>query len=178
MPSERCFRVEFLGQEQPESVFVNGTSFDKWSYDETTKTITVPIPRTSCATSTTIEIKSQEIAAIDLTPNKVDTDFTNDIQQQITSPQYWITGSAVPGGTQKLMTFPNSQYKFAGILNVLSKSSIHNKPRSVQLILYPPAKDANIVSEQTPLVSSTVGPTNDWNVSFADAVINSPSTPP
>ena len=170
MPSERCFRVEFLGQEQPESVFVNGTSFDKWSYDESTKTITVPIPRTSCTTSTTIEIKSQEIAAIDLTPNKMDTDFTKDIQQQITSPQYWITGSAVPGGTQKLMTFPNSQYKFAGILNPGTFKIINSQQTTVSTTyLVPTREDANIVSEQTPFVSSTVSPTNDWNVSFADA---------
>lgn len=32
--------------------------------------------------------------------------------------ELWITGSAVPGGTQKLETFPDGQFKFAGTLNV------------------------------------------------------------
>ena len=27
--------------------------------------------------------------------------------------ELWITGSAVPGGTQKLETFPDGQFKFA-----------------------------------------------------------------
>ena len=31
--------------------------------------------------------------------------------------ELWITGSAVPGGTQKLETFPDGQFKFAGTLN-------------------------------------------------------------
>ena len=31
--------------------------------------------------------------------------------------ELWITGSAVPGGTQKLETFPDGQFKFAGALN-------------------------------------------------------------
>ena len=34
------------------------------------------------------------------------------IQAQ-TYDNLWITGSAVPGGLQKLDNFPNNQYKFA-----------------------------------------------------------------
>lgn len=86
-----------------------------------------------------------------------------------TYDELWITGSAVPGGLQKLEKFPDNEFKFAGklidgevkIINTegVNENTVYLKPRYV---------DSNIVSNGLAYTTSTDGSDPGWVVLFDD----------
>jgi alpha-glucosidase (family GH31 glycosyl hydrolase) len=59
MPGSRSYTVEFLAQQRPSAVLVNGNQIgsDAWSYDQTKRVVTVNISRTSCQQEISIKLK-------------------------------------------------------------------------------------------------------------------------
>ena len=59
MPGSRSYTVEFLAQQRPSAVLVNGqpVAADSWSYDQTRRVVTVNISRTSCQQEISIKLK-------------------------------------------------------------------------------------------------------------------------
>jgi hypothetical protein len=167
MAETRCYRVEFLGQERPTHVDINGTAAAGWTYEPTTGVITVKVPRTPCGTPVTVAVASAEMPHAGVEPLVPDSDFTEGVQKKITYALFHITGSAVPGGTQKLMAFPNSQYKFAGTLNrgtfrIINTEGIVQGTR----FLVPSAEDANALTGGTAFTVSTDTSAAAWHVTF------------
>lgn len=86
-----------------------------------------------------------------------------------TYDELWITGSAVPGGLQKLEKFPDNEFKFAGklvdgevkIINTegVNENTVYLKPRYV---------DSNIVSNGLAYTTTTDGSDPGWVVLFDD----------
>lgn len=86
-----------------------------------------------------------------------------------TYDELWITGSAVPGGIQKLEKFPDNEFKFAGklvdgevkIINTegVNENTVYLKPRYV---------DSNIVSNGLAYTTSTDASDPGWVVLFDD----------
>ncbi len=48
MLSARSYQIVFMLEESPKEICVNGITTDQWTYDESTKTVTVSVPSTSC----------------------------------------------------------------------------------------------------------------------------------
>lgn len=48
MIEERSYQVVFLAEDKPESVTLNGSATDDWTFDDMAKTVTVRVPKTSC----------------------------------------------------------------------------------------------------------------------------------
>ena len=48
MPTERSYEVQFLGEDKPQSVSINGQVVTDWKYDNMKKMVTVTVPKTSC----------------------------------------------------------------------------------------------------------------------------------
>ena len=48
MPTERSYEVQFLGEDRPQSVCINGQVVTDWKYDDMKKMVTVNVPKTSC----------------------------------------------------------------------------------------------------------------------------------
>ena len=48
MPTERSYEVQFLGEDKPQSVCINGQVVTDWKYDDIKKMVTVNVPKTSC----------------------------------------------------------------------------------------------------------------------------------
>ena len=59
MPDSRAYTAEFLAQQRPSAVMVNGKQIvsDAWSYDQDKRVVTVNIPRTSCQHEISIKLK-------------------------------------------------------------------------------------------------------------------------
>lgn len=96
------------------------------------------------------------------------------IQTQ-TYDNLWITGSAVPGGLQKLVNFPNNQFKFAGKLvdgevKIINTEGVNDNT----IYLIPRYLDSNIVSNG--LAYTTTRQMLDGLSFSMTTAINSPST--
>ena len=90
------------------------------------------------------------------------------IQAQ-TYDNLWITGSAVPGGLQKLDNFPNNQFKFAGKLvdgevKIINTEGVNDNT----IYLIPRHLDSNIVSNGLAYTTSTDPTDAGWVVLFDD----------
>ena len=71
MLTERSYTVKFLGEEQPQSVGVDGADGVEWSWDENQKMVIVNIPKTACSNQITIKIvKSAQGISLPLTSSK------------------------------------------------------------------------------------------------------------
>lgn len=83
--------------------------------------------------------------------------------------QYWITGTAVPGGTQSLQCVAPNTYKFYGELREGELRIIDSeKPRESTRWLVPDAIDANIVNHGLHYKSETkAGSLPAWQVTFS-----------
>lgn len=59
MPDSRAYTVEFLAQQRPSAVMVNGNQIASgaWSYDQSKRVVTVSISRTSCQQEISIKLK-------------------------------------------------------------------------------------------------------------------------
>lgn len=79
----------------------------------------------------------------------------------------WITGTAVPGGTQKLVKFPGSKYKFAG---ELQKGELRvmttETPNANTYYLNPGRVDSYVVNHGLPYSLSKVQGNEGWVVTF------------
>lgn len=112
MPETRTYQVEFLGAKgEPSSVTVNGAAADSYSYSAETGVITVNVPMESLTSGKTVSVNAPFVAATTLADCNKPAEAT--VEQ---NPRLWITGSAVPGGTQPLEVFPNNLVKFHGTL--------------------------------------------------------------
>lgn len=83
--------------------------------------------------------------------------------------ELWITGSAVPGGTQKLDAFPSGQFKFAGTLNAGElKVMTTETETSATRYLSPQNADAYIVNKGLTYQQVRTATAPGWVVPFTE----------
>ena len=119
MPDNRSYTLELLGMDAaPTAVFLNEEvlSDTSYSYDETKHTITVTLTDIPCSSSVTILVEAPTIPPVNLEPQIFDDTYTPYVDETATTG-YWITGSAVAGGTQQLEPYPDGTYRFHGTLS-------------------------------------------------------------
>lgn len=85
------------------------------TFDATSGTLTVVLHDVSCATGTSLHVVAP--SATPVTREELDMKgsyppFTD----ESTAKGWWITGTAVPGGTQQLEPYPDGSYRFHGTL--------------------------------------------------------------
>lgn len=81
----------------------------------------------------------------------------------------WITGTAVPGGTQKLEKFPNGQFKFAGTLNAGELKVITTETIGSETdFLAPRYADSYIVNKGLIFVQTHNSSAAGWIVPFSE----------
>lgn len=81
----------------------------------------------------------------------------------------WITGSAVPGGTQKLEAFPDGQFKFAGSLDAgeLKVITTNGEQESTQY-LAPRSFESYVVNKGLTYTRTRSAESAAWIVPFAE----------
>ncbi len=165
MPQKRTYQVELLGAEgEPASVTVDGTALDASSYNFNAekKVITVSIPMDNISSSKTLAVKAQFCKAETLEDNYSPAEAV--VEQ---TPTLWITGSAVPGGTQPLEVCPENLVKFHGTLNqgelyIINTDGIREGTK----FLSPRQVDANIVNDGIAYFMTTKQEGAAWAVDF------------
>ena len=84
--------------------------------------------------------------------------------------ELWITGSAVPGGIQKLTVAPGHSFKYAGELDAGELRIQTTKKVGKDTRYYAPAlPDANIANRGTAFTETADATTAAWQVSFGSA---------
>ena len=77
----------------------------------------------------------------------------------------WITGSAVPGGAQKLEKVADNDYKYAGRLNAGElRVATAKKPRKGTRFFSPVLMDANLVNKGIAYCETTDAKAPAWQV--------------
>ena len=83
--------------------------------------------------------------------------------------QLWITGSAVPGGTQPLERVSDNDFKYAGSLKAGELKVITTKKIGKNTeFLTPAMPDANVVNHGIALTASAEANAQAWQVAFDD----------
>lgn len=166
MPTVRTYQVEFLGAKaEPTAVTVNGTATDADSYafDAETGVITVNVPMESLTEEKTIVVTAPFVSPITLT----DCSSPAEVAPEA-NPKLWITGSAVPGGTQPLEVFPNNYVKFHGTLQAGEFYIINTDGIKEGTKYYAPKyTDTNIVSKNVKCTVTTSDTNAAWKVTSA-----------
>ena len=79
--------------------------------------------------------------------------------------ELWITGSAVPGGAQKLEKVADNDYKYAGRLNAGElRVATAKKPRKGTRFFSPVLMDANLVNKGIAYCETTDAKASAWQV--------------
>lgn len=87
------------------------------------------------------------------------------ICNKVSAQDLWITGSAVPGGAQKLEKVADNDYKYAGRLNVGElRITTAKKPRKGASYLTPMVADANLVNKGIAYNETTDAKAAAWQV--------------
>ena len=83
----------------------------------------------------------------------------------VAAQDLWITGTAVPGGTQKLEKVSDNDYKYAGRLNAGElQVSTSKKPAKGTLYLTPVVADASLVNNGITYFATTDAQAAAWQV--------------
>lgn len=166
IPTVRTYVAEFLGAEgMPTSVTVNGTaiSADFYSYDATAKVINVNIPMPSLSEAKTVVVSAPFSQATTLTDEYMLSSATME-----TNPKLWITGTAVPGGTQPLEVYAANQMKFHGTLQPGELYIIDTDGIKDGTNFYAPRYvNSNVVNPGTNYLVRTVKEGSAWAVNFS-----------
>lgn len=84
---------------------------------------------------------------------------------QMAAQDLWITGSAVPGGAQKLEKVADNDYKYAGRLNAGElRVATAKKPRKGTRFFSPVLMDANLVNKGIAYCETTDAKAPAWQV--------------
>jgi len=87
----------------------------------------------------------------------------------VAAQDLWITGSAVPGGTQKLEKVADNDYKYAGRLNAGElRVTTAKKPRKGDRYLTPIVADANLVNKGIAYSETTDAQAAAWQVLISE----------
>jgi hypothetical protein len=57
MPAERAWQVEFLLEDEPRGVTVNGVATDAWTYDALMRRVVVSVPASSCGEQVVVRLQ-------------------------------------------------------------------------------------------------------------------------
>ncbi len=166
MPSARTYHVDLLGAEgAPSSVTVNGENQNdsSYSYDDTMHVITIAIPMESLSEGKTVEVKAPFCSVTTL-----DETYSASEGSEEESPVLWITGSAVPGGTQPLEIFPDNEMKFHGSLQAGELYIIDTDGIKDGTHFYAPGyTNSNIVNSGINYITRTTQDNSAWAVDFS-----------
>ena len=174
MPDKRSYTLELLGiAAAPTAISLDGkaVSDSSYSYDEASQTLTVTLADVACASSVTLRVEAPSAAPV----SREAQTFTDTYAPYADATQtkgYWITGTAVPGGTQQLEPYPDGTYRFHGslsagtlrIMNTATESSAtrYTAPRYTDVSLIGSA----VTKSVTPTQAAKDGA--EWIVPFTE----------
>ena len=174
MPDKRSYTLELLGiAAAPTAISLDGkaVSDSSYSYDEASQTLTVTLADVACASSVTLRVEAPSAAPV----SREAQTFTDTYAPYADATQtkgYWITGTAVPGGTQQLEPYPDGTYRFHGslsagtlrIMNTATESSAtrYTAPRYTDVSLIGSA----VTKSVTPTQAAKDGA--EWVVPFTE----------
>lgn len=160
MPTKRVYRVEILATEtEPTSVTVDGKPVE-YAYDSNTRSATVIVPMEDISKQKIIAVQAKFMDPITLQDEKKHVVVVSE-----DNPKLWITGTAVPNGTQPLEVYPNNIMKFHGTLKSGSLYIINTNGIKDGTVFYAPRyPDSNIISSGIPYRTTTTTDNAAWAV--------------
>ena len=173
MPDSRSYTVELLGMTAaPTVVTLDGeaVSSSSYSYDEASQTISVTLSDVPCTSSATLHVEAPTAAPVSLEPLETDDTYAPYIDATSTKG-YWITGSAVPGGTQQLEPYPDGSYRFHGALSAgsfrIMNTAVETSSTRYTMPRYTDVSIIGTAVAQT-VGSQSVGDKQGWMVPFTE----------
>ena len=169
MPQQRAWRIVFLGQTAvPEDVVLNSQSSilnSQSSYDAARKELTVTLPKGNCDQALTVTVTNGGTALTPVNESDPETEpFVNEPEETV-SGQLYITGTAVPNGTQRLEYCPDGSFKFHGTLFAGSLYIMNtDKQKGTTRYCKPSTTNADIVTRGTSYTSGYGVSSAEWNV--------------
>ena len=175
MPDSRSYTFELLGMAAaPTAVFLDGkaVSDSSFSYDEAAHVITVTLSDIPCTSSVTLRVEAPSLSPVSREPLTLADTYEPYVDATATTG-YWVTGSAIPGGTQQLEPYPDGTYRFHGTLSAGS-FRIMNTATATSATRYtaPRYADVSIVgsSPSKSMTASAAAKENaEWNVPFTES---------
>lgn len=168
IPQKRVWNAQFLGIEDvPSSVRINGEATENYQFDKDSKVLSVNTVMGDASAAVNIEVETSSAYIESIGEEDVKTEVgVYDAGSQV-SGQLWITGSAVPQGTQQLEAFPDGTFKFHGRL-VPGELYIQNSETAKSTTRYckPNLTDANIVCDVQGYTSGYKNNGAAWTVLF------------
>lgn len=153
IPTKRAWKLNFLGQtEAPTSVTLNGVPVDEAyiQHNADLQQTTVVIPTTACTEAQVVVLESANAMAEAVNQPDGESQPVINVPNESVKGQLWITGSAVPGETQMLESFPDGTFRFHGTLypGELYIATTETKKATTRYCK-PVISDANVVTTRT-----------------------------
>ena len=172
MVTSRSYTIHLLGMATaPTAAMLNGTalSADDVSWDESTHTITLTLHGISCDAATVLHVEAPTLDAEDAEDALTLSNTYAPYEGPTTRTSYWITGTAVPGGTQMLEPYPDGTLRFHGTLHAgtLRIMNAADEASATRYIASRYVSPSIITAETTTRVINKASDA-DWNVPFAD----------
>ncbi|MBO4589461.1 MAG: DUF5110 domain-containing protein [Bacteroidaceae bacterium] len=172
MPDGRSYELLFHGiAAQPSSVTADGkeVTAEDITFDESAHTLSVVLHDIPCTATTAVRVEAPSIAAVDYEPLPLMGRYDPYVDASASSG-LWITGSAVPGGTQQLEPYPDGTYRFHGTLQE-GTFRIINTPdeKSGTRYTIPRYTNTCVVTDGETYTRSTASAADaDWVVPFGE----------
>jgi len=174
MPDSRTYSLQFLGMAAaPTSVTCDGKAIptSSYTYDEATHLLTVTLDEVSCSSSVALHVEAPTIAAVSREP-LIFSDTYSPYEDTTAQNGMWVTGSAVPGGTQQLEPYPDGTYRFHGTLTAGTLCIINSATEtSTTRYTAPRYADVSLIGtilSKTMTASQAAKGGYEWIVPFAD----------
>lgn len=169
MPDSRSYTFEFPGLvSEPTSVTYDSQPLpaDDILWDEISHTLTVTLRDIPCALTAQLHVEARTLPAADKEVLPLHTVYAP-YEGTADSKSYWITGSAVPGGTQLLQPYPDGTLRFHGTLHA-GTLRITNAADEAAATRYIASRQAyaSITTQGTTTRFLSNGDDADWTVPF------------
>ncbi|MBP5322296.1 MAG: DUF5110 domain-containing protein [Bacteroidaceae bacterium] len=172
MLEQRSYKFVLYGlTNAPTAVTNNGETIpsEDVSYDEATHTLTVTLHDIPCSSAVLIHVEAPTAAAVSYESLAVNRHYEPYSDATVTTG-LWITGTAVPGGTQQLELYPDGTYRFHGTL-LAGTLRIINTPQEQSSTRYIASRYVNtsVTTEgETYTRSTTSAADAEWVVPFSE----------
>ena len=137
------------------------------AYDAASGTATLTLHDVRCAAGTTLHVEAPSAAAIDRQELEVRRSY-EPYTDSTTAKGWWITGSAVPGGTQQLQPYPDGTYRFHGSLTSGTLRIMNTPVESASTRYANPRYSAMSIITDGSTATRTLSTATEWIVPFTE----------
>ena len=169
MPDERSYELVFHGMAgNATAATMNGEALSDITYNESAHTLTASI-HIPCSATALVHVEAPAEAPVSYEPLAVDTHYAP-YADNSSADGLWITGSAVPGGTQQLEPYPDGSYRFhgtllGGTLRIINTPAEQNGTRYI----VPRYTNTSVATDGETLTRSTTSAADaNWTVPFTE----------